>query len=865
MPDSSDIGLGAVVSLTNQFTGPANIIVASLGKLETRFGMAAGTITRAAKSIGGGIALLAAGAVIRRGFAGAMTAARDYEAALSEVSTLTDKTVDQMGAMSNALITQSIQLGQMPIESTQLLYQTISAGATDAADSMLVMQTAQKAAIAGMADQVDVLNLLSSAVKSYGLGWSEVTKVSDLAFQTVKLGQTTMRELAQDMQRTLSPAAALKISMEELFGAFATLTGVTGDTAEVATQLRGIMAVLIKPSEEAKKAARELGIEWSASAVKARGLGAILRDLGEATGGDVAQIARFIPNVRALTGALALVGPQAEVFIQKTEEMRKSSGASNEAFRKMSRTMKFAQDQFKASRQALAILVGRPLLDAMRPIIQGLNALTIGLVKFAASNPALMKIFTTFVFGSSVLLSIAGAVLVLKGAFILLGAVAPLALGALKTAFFGLFTTAIPMLGMVAAFAALVSAFTRGRDSLGGGFMDLWRRGSLVWKGLGELIDTFDGKFGKMSISTAEALKKAGLFGLTTRLFMLWARANALFEGISDGIGGAITELGDNIGWLVGKLDFLEPAIESIAEAFSGLGLEGEIENWRDLGKVVGFFGTHIVITTGVVYGLVKAFKALRAAKAAMMIKLKSLGETIFLVSLYAKDFAVSIAAGAKARILASYANLNVSLSRLIFTSLGFVGALAILALVIFRNRKEIAEFWKINRGTPIKQIIGELGGWIKELFNLENAFAKVEEAATNFFKTIVGGIARTLGVDERTISSVWRKRLAETGGGLSETKPKLQRGTPMVERTGLAIVHKGEVVGRPAKVAPPAPMRDITDVIPFPRRRPMEERTAAAMQPTSETIELIVNLDGDVLARAMAERDRRTGLRQVN
>jgi TP901 family phage tail tape measure protein len=803
-----------------------------------------------------------------------MMAARDYESALAEVSTLTDKTIDQMGEMSNALILQSIQLGQMPIESTRLLYQTISAGATDAADSMLVMQTAQKAAIAGMADQVDVLSLLSSAVKSYGVSWTEVTKISDLAFQTVKLGQTTMAELSRDMQRTLSPAAALKISMEELFGAFATLTGVTGDTAEVATQLRGIMALLIKPGEDAKKAARELGIEWSANAVKARGLGAILRDLGEATGGDVAQIARFIPNVRALTGALALVGPQAEVFTRKTEEMRNSAGASNEAFRKMSQTMKFAQDQFKASRQALAILVGKPLLDAMRPIIQGLNALTIGLVKFAAANPALMKIFTTFVYGASVLMSIAGAVLLLKGAFIILGAVAPLVLGGLKVAFLGLFATALPMLGMIAAFAALVSAFTRGKDSIGGGFVDLWEKGSLIWKGLGELIDTFDGKFGKMSLSTANALKKAGLFTLTVRLFMLWARASAFFEGLKDGFVGATKEMGDTFGWLIGKFGFLKPVVEAIAEAFSGLGLEGEIKNWKDMGKMIGFFGGHALIALGTIKlmlgtwrTITKVWKGAIATKALLTVKIKSMTDTMRIAALYAWDYARAIAAGMKTKALALWTDtLGASFGRLALTGLGLIGVLGILALVLWRNRKELKEFWELNKATDWKQIATEFLGWIFQVDAATTSMEKLKEATKTYLRVLAG--ITTFGVSELIIRALGKLDELEKKAkmpapgetvvglpGAGVAAPKLQKGTPRVKRSGLAFVHKGEAITR----------SDVAEVLPMRRRIAAPEEAAGMAQPTRETIELIVNLDGDVLARAIAERDRRMGLRQVN
>ena len=81
-------------------------------------------------------------------------------------------------------------------------------------------------------------------IRAYGMEWEEVNRVSDIAFQTIKLGQTTMGELASSIGGTVPLAATLGVSLEEVMGAMAALTGVTGTTAEVATQLEGIFTLL---------------------------------------------------------------------------------------------------------------------------------------------------------------------------------------------------------------------------------------------------------------------------------------------------------------------------------------------------------------------------------------------------------------------------------------------------------------------------------------------------------------------------------------------------------------------------------------------------------------------------------------------
>lgn len=66
-------------------------------------------------------------------------------------------------------------------------------------------------------------------------------------------------------------AATLGVSIDELLGTFATLTGVSGNTAEVSTQLAAIFIALVKPSSEASKMAAQMGIQFDAAAIKAAG------------------------------------------------------------------------------------------------------------------------------------------------------------------------------------------------------------------------------------------------------------------------------------------------------------------------------------------------------------------------------------------------------------------------------------------------------------------------------------------------------------------------------------------------------------------------------------------------------------------
>lgn len=84
-------------------------------------------------------------------------------------------------------------------------------------------------------------------------------------------GVTSFEQLAQALPLVSGSASQLGVSMDELMAVFATTTGVTGNTAEVSTQLAAVLNSLIKPSAEATKAANEMGIGFNAASIQAAG------------------------------------------------------------------------------------------------------------------------------------------------------------------------------------------------------------------------------------------------------------------------------------------------------------------------------------------------------------------------------------------------------------------------------------------------------------------------------------------------------------------------------------------------------------------------------------------------------------------
>ena len=174
----------------------------------------------------------------------------EINASMANVQTLIPGNVERIKELKAEVQSLAIETAKGTTDIADGLYQVISAFG-DSADTAKILEINAKAATAGVATTLDAINLTSAVTKGYGdTTATAVQKVSDLAFNAVKLGQTTFPELAASIGRVTPLTAELGVSMEELFGVMATATGVTGSAAEVSTQLRGVMQSLLAPTKD---------------------------------------------------------------------------------------------------------------------------------------------------------------------------------------------------------------------------------------------------------------------------------------------------------------------------------------------------------------------------------------------------------------------------------------------------------------------------------------------------------------------------------------------------------------------------------------------------------------------------------------
>jgi TP901 family phage tail tape measure protein len=271
---------------------------------------------------------------------------RTFGAAMASANTMAGKS----GEGFSALKRQVSELSEtIPIARDQLangLYQVISNGVPE--DNWIeYLEKSAKASVGGIANLEEVVKVTSTVIKNYGLSWSDAGDIQDKIQLTAKNGVTSFEQMAQALPRVTANASTLGVGIDELMAAFATLTGVSGNTAEVSTQLAAIFTALIKPSSEATTMAQKMGIQFDAASIKAAGgMKNFLAQLNDAvktyasTSGMLEQevYGKLFGSAESLRALTPLMGNLADKFEENTEAMEGSAGTIDKAFEIMGNT-----------------------------------------------------------------------------------------------------------------------------------------------------------------------------------------------------------------------------------------------------------------------------------------------------------------------------------------------------------------------------------------------------------------------------------------------------------------------------------------------------------------------------------------------
>lgn len=376
-----------------------------------------------------------------------------FAKSMAVANTMAGKGGKDFAALKDSVTELSKEIPLTRDELANGLYQVISNGVPE--DNWLdYLRASAKASVGGVADLGEAVKVTSTLIKNYGLSWQDATAIQDKIQLTAKNGVTSFEQMAQALPRVSGNAATLGVSVDDLMATFATLTGVTGNTAEVSTQLAAVFTALVKPSSEATKMAQQMGIEFNAAAIKSAGgfrqfltqLDASVKGYAQSSGMLSKEVyAKLFGSAESLRALGPLTTQLKDKFAENAEAMKGSAGTMDKAFKTMDSTSGSTIQKMKNSwgeltdHVAAAVKFLMPALNGVATAGLALNAvqaisISLGKLKLLAFAAA-VRIKSLSVAQATwkvVTIACAATTRVLSGALVALGVSANVAKGAIR-------------------------------------------------------------------------------------------------------------------------------------------------------------------------------------------------------------------------------------------------------------------------------------------------------------------------------------------------------------------------------------------------------------------------------------------------
>lgn len=292
----------------------------------------------------------------------------EFEVSLAKVGTIADTTVVPMDEMKRQIQELSNETGKSVNDLSESVYNAISASVDTAAATEFVLQ-ATKLATGGFTSETTAVDVLTTTINAYKLKISEAAKISDYLITTQNLGKTTVDELASSVGKVIPIAAAYNVQMDQLSTCYALLTANGIATSETTTYLKAMLNELgDSGSTVSKILTRETGYSFADLMKKGGTLGDIMKVLGDSVDGNAGAFNELWSSSEAGIGALTLLNAGTEKYTEVLNEMVSCTGATENAYQKMTDTAQMANDRMINAFENLKIAVGEQLKPSLEDL-----------------------------------------------------------------------------------------------------------------------------------------------------------------------------------------------------------------------------------------------------------------------------------------------------------------------------------------------------------------------------------------------------------------------------------------------------------------------------------------------------------------
>ncbi len=353
-----------LANLIVKISGNTAQLIGELNKAESRTEKFQKNVTKNLKrgAIGAGIALAGIGVA-------SIKMAADFDKSLREVRTLLPTLSDEgFDKLRGDVLAFSSEVGIATNEVVPALYQAISAGIPPE-NALTFLKGAADLAIGGVTNLTSATDLLSSATNAFGKEAGTTGDIADSFFTAVKLGKTTVEEIAASFSTAAPLAAAVGVSLDELLASVSAITLSGAPTAQAFTQVRAALLSLQRATPDMQKALEDMGFATGQAALDALGLQGTLQGLRDSAEATNTPLIKLTGRAEGMQAILALTGDNAKRAGDLLAQFGQKSGASAAAVATMNESTSRLWDTFKANLNVALIELGTVILPELNKVL----------------------------------------------------------------------------------------------------------------------------------------------------------------------------------------------------------------------------------------------------------------------------------------------------------------------------------------------------------------------------------------------------------------------------------------------------------------------------------------------------------------
>lgn len=336
---------------------------------------------------------------IKNGFFDCSEAAAQFETSTAMVATIADTSQKSLSSISKEVRSYSNETGEAASDMAEATYQAISAS-VNTADAAAFAGTATKLAVGGFTSATTAVDVLTTAINSYGLAASDATQLSDYLITTQNLGKTSVDQLAQSVGKVIPLASAYNVQMDNLSSAYAVLTANGIATAESGTYLKSMLSELGDTGSDVSEVLlNSTGKTFAQLMEQGYSLGDVMSMLGDAVDGDSTAFNALWSSTEAGIGALSLFNAGADKYNSVLDSMRTSAGATEKAYSTMADTTDKSKQRMENAFNNLKISVGDVLNPALAQVYEGFTGVFAGMSDFVDEYPAVVAAISAIAVG----------------------------------------------------------------------------------------------------------------------------------------------------------------------------------------------------------------------------------------------------------------------------------------------------------------------------------------------------------------------------------------------------------------------------------------------------------------------------------